>query len=97
MTDFLLVLLYDQPAMQAPDTEGKSGSPALKQPRQCGQGKRGGGKASQLFTATGQGSEFLEMTFYCTTIAYHVGLNALLVAARHHDQRLRKKDIYCWP
>ena len=36
-------------------------------------------------------------TFYCATIAYHVELNALLVAARHHDQRLRKKDIYTWP
>ena len=35
--------------------------------------------------------------FYCDTIAYHVGLNALLVAERHHDQRLRKKDIYSWP
>ena len=35
--------------------------------------------------------------FYCTTIAYHVGLNALLVAARNYDQRLRKKDIYSWP
>ena len=31
--------------------------------------------------------------FYCATIAYHVGLNALLVAARHHDQRLRKKTF----
>ena len=36
-------------------------------------------------------------TFYCATIAYHVRLNALLVAARHHDQRLRKKDVYTWP
>ena len=35
--------------------------------------------------------------FYCATIAYHVGLNALLVAARNYDQRLRKKDIYSWP
>ena len=39
----------------------------------------------------------LNLQFYCATIAYHVGLNALLVAARHHDQRLRKKDIYTWP
>ena len=36
-------------------------------------------------------------TFYCATIAYHVGLNALLVAARNYDQRLRKNDIYSWP
>ena len=35
--------------------------------------------------------------FYCATIAYHVGLNALLVAARNYDQHLRKKDIYSWP
>ena len=35
--------------------------------------------------------------FYCATIAYHVGLNALLVATRNYDQRLRKKDIYSWP
>ena len=35
--------------------------------------------------------------FYCATIAYHVGLNALLVATRHYDQRLRKKDMYTWP
>ena len=34
------------------------------------------------------------IVFYCATIAYHVGLNALLVAARNYDQRLRKKDIY---
>ena len=32
-------------------------------------------------------------TFYCATIAYHVGLNALLVAARNYDQRLRKKTF----
>ena len=31
--------------------------------------------------------------FYCATIAYHVGLNALLVAARHHNQRLRKNTF----
>ena len=39
-------------------------------------------------------TELQHFSFYCATIAYHVGLNALLVAARHHDQRLRKKDIY---
>ena len=33
------------------------------------------------------------VAFYCATIAYHVGLNALLVAARHHNQRLRKKTF----
>ena len=38
----------------------------------------------------------LNLQFYCATIAYHVGLNALLVAARNYDQRLRKKDIYSW-
>ena len=41
--------------------------------------------------------KYVQSHFYCATIAYHVGLNALLVAARHHDQRLRKKDIYTWP
>ena len=39
----------------------------------------------------------LNFQFYCATIAYHVGLNALLVAARNYNQRLRKKDIYSWP
>ena len=34
-------------------------------------------------------------SFYYATIAYHVGLNALLVAARQNVQRLRKKDFYC--
>ena len=28
--------------------------------------------------------------FYCATIAYHVGLNALLVAARHRRPTLEK-------
>ena len=36
----------------------------------------------------------VKLQFYCATIAYHVGLNALLVAARKYDQRLKKKDIY---
>ena len=42
-------------------------------------------------------SKTVKFRFYCATIAYHVGLNALLVAARNYDQRLRKKDIYSWP
>ena len=33
------------------------------------------------------------LRFYYATIAYHVGLNALLVAARNYNERLRKKDI----
>ena len=32
----------------------------------------------------------LDYTFYCATIAYHVGLNALLVAARHRRPTLEK-------
>ena len=35
--------------------------------------------------------------FNYLNVAYHVGLNALLVATRNYDQRLRKKDIYSWP
>ena len=35
----------------------------------------------------------VKVKFYCATIAYHVGLNALLVAARNYDQRLRKKTF----
>ena len=31
-----------------------------------------------------------KITFYCATIAYHVGLNALLVAARHRRPTLEK-------
>ena len=31
-----------------------------------------------------------EIKFYCATIAYHVGLNALLVAARHRRLTLEK-------
>ena len=29
------------------------------------------------------GAMAMSSSFYCATIAYHVGLNALLVAARH--------------
>ena len=32
----------------------------------------------------------LNLQFYCATIAYHVGLNALLVAARHRRPTLEK-------
>ena len=32
----------------------------------------------------------LARSFYCATIAYHVGLNALLVAARHRRPTLEK-------
>ena len=35
----------------------------------------------------------LNLQFYCATIAYHMILNALLVAARNYDQRLRKKTF----
>ena len=31
-----------------------------------------------------------KICFYCATIAYHVGLNALLVAARHRRPTLEK-------
>ena len=53
------------------------------------------GELVHLFTFTG--IIIAKLWFYCATIAYHVGLNALLVAARNCDQRLRKKDIYSWP
>ena len=51
--------------------------------------------------------KFLKKLFFSCTVdfkcsfyklqAYHVGLNALLVATRNYNQRLRKKDIYSWP
>ena len=36
-------------------------------------------------------------TFYCTTIAYHVELNADLGWPQASGQRRRKIDIYSWP
>ena len=39
----------------------------------------------------------LNLQFYYATIAYHVGLNADLGWPQAPCQRLRKKDIYCWP
>ena len=36
----------------------------------------------------------VKTTFYYATIAYHVGLNALLVATRNYDQRLKKIHLF---
>ena len=47
---------YSHPTKQAPDTVWKSGPLAWKQ---YGKGKKVRGKASQLFTETCQGPEFL--------------------------------------
>ena len=38
----------------------------------------------------------LKTIAYCITIAYHVGLNAVLGWPQASGQRLRKKDIYSW-